>query len=85
MSKADEMLLQAYFKKEWVEDENDVELFRKELFVNSFIEVFFDKEHELLNITQEDIAHYRIITSILSVKDLIAINEKVKELGWLDE
>jgi hypothetical protein len=82
MSKADEMFEKLEYKKQWVEDENEMELYKKEYFDKDFIEIVFDKTHYLLNIRTENISQYKTITSILNIKELQAINEKMKELGW---
>jgi hypothetical protein len=79
MSKADKM-----FEELGYEKEENLELqyirFRKFIFENEFQDIIFDLEHNLLNFRREDINFYRTITAIISIKELQAINEKIKEL-----
>lgn len=82
MSKADKMFEKLGYVKQWVQDEREMELYKKEYFDRDFIEIVFDKTHNLLNIRTENVSQYRTITSILNMQELQAINEKVKELGW---
>ena len=81
MSKADKM-----FEELGYEKEENLELqyiqFRKFIFQNEFQDIIFDLKHNLLNFRRENINFYRTITAIISIKELQAINEKVKELGW---
>ena len=83
MSEADKMFEELGYKKQWVEDESEVELWKKELFGGDFIELAFDKTHELLNIRTENTQEHRTITSILTMQTLKAINKKCEELGWM--
>lgn len=83
MSEADKMFEELGYTKQWVADETEVELWKKELFGGDFIELAFDKIHELLNIRTESTQPYRTITSILTMQELKAINKKCEELGWL--
>lgn len=89
MSNADRLFYELGYKKQWVEDEDEMELYKKELFSieescfgKDFIEICFDKTHELLNIRSENVSQFDTITTILNMQELQAINEKVKELGW---
>ena len=50
-----------------------------------YLDIIFDKKHHFLNVTQEDCSNYRTITAIINMNIYKAINEKCKELGWLDE
>lgn len=84
MSKADEMFEKLGYKKQWVE-EDEMDLYKKEYFDKDFIEIVFDKTHNLLNIRTENVNQYTTITSILNIQELQAINEKVKELGWQND
>lgn len=83
MSEADKMFEELGYKKQWVEDESEVELWKKELYGGDFIELAFDKIHDLLNVRTENTQNYSTITSILTMEELKAINKKVSELGWL--
>ena len=84
MSKADEMFKKLGYEKQWSRDEDEIELYKKEYFDKDFIEIVFDKTHRLLNIRTENVTTYITITSILNMQELQAINEKVKELGWIE-
>ena len=50
-----------------------------------YLDIIFDKKYHLLNVTQEDCSNYRTITAIINMNIYKAINEKCKELGWLDD
>ena len=50
-----------------------------------YLEIIFDKEHQKLNIVQEDCDNYRTITSVVNMQIYKAINQQCRELGWLDE
>ena len=76
----DEMFEELGYKKQWVEEEDEMDLYKKEYFDKDFIEIVFDKTHNLLNIRTENVNQYTTITSILNMQELQAINEKVKEL-----
>lgn len=80
---ADKMFEELGYKKQWVEDEEDMEHYQKEYFDKDFIDITFDKEHSLLNIRTENVTNYRTITSIINMQELQAINKKCKELGWI--
>ena len=60
----------------------EVKSFKDKLDKN-FIEIVFDKTHNLLNIRTENVNQYTTITSILNMQELQAINKKVEELGWM--
>lgn len=63
-------------------DEDDFVEYKKTLFNNEEQYIVFDIENELININREDFKNFQSVTSILSRKELKAINKKVEELGW---
>lgn len=82
MSEADKMFEELDYEK--ILDDEDVEQYIKKDKLYSCIEkhIIFDKEHNLLNFRTEDISNYQTIITILSIKELQAIDKKVEELKW---
>lgn len=86
MSKANEMFEKlGYEKLDGYEGLNLIYIkFRKRVWIAEYQEIIFDLEHNLLNIKRENEEFYRTTTAILNMQELQAINEKCKELGWLE-
>lgn len=82
MSEADKIFEELCYEKE---ENFEYIRFRKYIFESEFQDIIFDLEHNLINYTREDMEHYITITAIISIQELKAINQKCKELGWLDE
>ena len=81
MSEADKMFKELDYKKE---EDNNYILFRKELLNKEFKIIVFNLNKELIDIRTEDDYYYQTITTILNMQELKAINEKCRELGWLE-
>ena len=82
MNGVDKMFEVLGYKKD--EAENDYIRYKKIGYNNEFKDIVFDLEHNLLNISTENTSNYQTITTILNMQELQAINEKIKELGWLE-
>lgn len=87
MSKADEMFEELGYEVDWESDEEKIIYVRKDKIDNDFeYRIIFDLEHNLLNfiayLYDNSFVGRFEITSIISMQELQAINEKVKELGW---
>ncbi|MBR2703926.1 MAG: hypothetical protein IKE91_00465 [Clostridia bacterium] len=81
MSEADKMFKELDYKKE---EDNNYILFRKELLNKEFKIIVFNLNKALIDIRTEDDYYYQTITTILNMQELKAINEKCRELGWLE-
>lgn len=82
MTNADKMFEELGFKK------SDIyfEYSRHNDFENTDLQIDFDERYEnVLISTDKRDGDYATITSVLKMAELKAINEKCKELGWLDD
>ena len=82
MSEADKMFEELCYEKE-ENFELEYIRFRKYIFESEFQDIIFDLKNNLINCARENMKHYMTITTILSMQELKAINQKCKELGWL--
>lgn len=76
MSKADEMLYKKNYTKRIIIQDKEEILKQRYLNGNSE-EISFDTVNKVINITT--------MAGQIDMQELQAINEKVKELGWIDE
>lgn len=79
MSEADKMFEELGYTK--TEDNEETVIYMKSSFFDELIEIVFDKENGLLNVRRTDTKNYQIITSIINMQELQAINKKIEELG----
>ena len=84
MRKADMMFEKLGYEKEEGLEGFDLTYIKytKKVWKDEYQDIVFDLEHNLLNTKKENRQFYRTVTSILTMQELQAINEKVKELGW---
>ena len=85
MSKADEMFEELGYKKYYNENVEEIEgkivYIKRYTATDNIIE--FDLVHQGIMVAED--SKYTLHAEYFSVKELQAINEKCRELGWLDE
>lgn len=81
MSKADKMFEELGYIKSF---EDNYEMFSKTLFNGEIKTIVFNINKGLIDIRTDDLYNIQVVTSILNIQELKAINEKCKELGWLE-
>ena len=74
---ADEMFEKLGYNKSY--DDNYI-VFSKKLFNDEVKTIVFNLNKNLIDIRTDDIFNLQVITTVLNMKELQAINEKVKEL-----
>lgn len=74
---ADEMFEELGYNKSY--DDNYI-VFSKKLFNDEVKTIVFNLNKNLIDIRTDDIFNLQVITTVLNMKELQAINEKVKEL-----
>ena len=81
MSKADKMFEELGYE---ISYEVNFIMFTKILEINDeYKQIVFNIKKGLIDVRTDDNFNLQVITSTLNIKELQAINEKVKELGWL--
>ena len=83
MSKADEMFEELGYKKK--SESSNFILYENEYTMSNRCYIYFDLKKKLVQAEDIDDVYEMKEASYLNVQELKAINEKVKELGWLDE
>lgn len=77
MSKADDMFEEVGYIKSF---EDNYEMFSKTLFDGDIKTIVFNINKGLIDIRTDDLYNIQVVTSILDIQELKAINEKIKEL-----
>lgn len=83
MSKADEMFEKLGYKINHVD--NYIICTKKSIINEEIKIIVFNCNKTLIDIRTDDNFNLQLITTVLNIQELQAINEKIKELGWLDE
>lgn len=80
MSEADEMFKELGYE---IHNEEGFILYNKISEINDEYKVIvFNVNKGLIDIRTDDNLNLQVITTVLNIQELRAINEKIKELGW---